>query len=239
MKKKIIIILSSVFTMLLVCVVAFFIYVGDYYHATDEVLQYLESNEIVEVKKDEDIYFNTKQDTNTGIIFYPGAKVETEAYSKLLFKLAENGVFCVLVDMPFNLAIFDVNAADDIIKSNPQIENWYLMGHSLGGAMASSYVSKNKEKVKGIILLAAYSTSDITEAEVLSIYGENDLVLSKDKYVKNINNLPQNFTEVVIKGGNHSGFALYGEQKGDGKLEITQNEQINITVFSIINFVKS
>ena len=30
----------------------------------------------------------------------------------------------------------------------PNIKHWYICGHSMGGAMASSYVSKNKDKVE-------------------------------------------------------------------------------------------
>jgi hypothetical protein len=43
----------------------------------------------------------------------------------------------------------------------------------------------------------------------------------------------------VIEGGNHSGFANYGEQKGDLDRDITQFAQQNLTVFAIIDFLTS
>lgn len=49
--------------------------------------------------------------------------------------------------MPFKMAIFNKNAANKIIENYPNIKHWYLCGHSMGGAMASSYVSKIKIKL--------------------------------------------------------------------------------------------
>ena len=40
-------------------------------------------------------------------------------------------------------------AADKIINDFPEIEQWYIAGHSLGGAMASSYASEHKDKIDG------------------------------------------------------------------------------------------
>ena len=51
------------------------------------------------------------------------------------------------------MAIFNKNATNKIINQYPNIKHWYICGHSMGGAMASSYVSKNKDKVDGLILL--------------------------------------------------------------------------------------
>ena len=45
---------------------------------------------------------------------------------------------------------------------------------------------------------------------------------------------PDDFTEVVIKGGNHAQFGNYGEQKGDGSPAITAAAQQKETVDAII-----
>ena len=50
------------------------------------------------------------QNATVGFIFYPGVKVEANAYQPLMAELAREGVLCVLVEMPFNLAVFDINA---------------------------------------------------------------------------------------------------------------------------------
>lgn len=237
MKRRNKIILFSFIGFILACLITFFIYTGIYYHADERVEEYLKSNNSVEVIEEKHIIFKPTSDIKGGIIFYPGAKVEHTAYSELMYELASDGYLCVLVKMPFNLAFFGINKADKIMSEYSSIKDWYLMGHSLGGAMISSYASNNINKVKGVILLSAYSTKDLSDTKVLSIFGSNDNILNKDKYEENKKNLPKNFEEVVIDGGNHAGFASYGEQKGDGKLEISHEKQLELTVLSIKMFL--
>jgi dienelactone hydrolase len=169
-----------------------------------------------------------------GIIFYPGGLVEYQAYLPLMEKLARKGAFCVLVKMPFDFAFFDFRAAGRFMKLYPQIDKWYIAGHSLGGAMAASYVSRHTEDFEGLILLAAYSTHNISDSKlkVLSIYGSKDGVLNKahyQKYRKNLPALGKGLTETIIEGGNHAQFASYGAQKGDYMPEITPDEQQEIS----------
>ena len=141
----------------------------------------------------------------------------------------------MLVEMPYNLAVFNSNAAGDIMKEFKKIENWYIGGHSLGGAMASSFAAEHEGDLKGLVLLAAYPT-DKLEIPVLSIYGSEDGVLNREKYDDSIG-LAENLIEIVIKGGNHAQFGNYGEQSGDGKATISKEEQWNQTVKQILNFI--
>lgn len=210
------------------------IYLNTYYKADKSVYDLIESSS-VDVKENKNGYLFDGEGKDNLIIFYPGAKVEAIAYTPLLLELAQNNIDCYLVKMPFNIAILNSNAADIIIK-NYKYDNYYMMGHSLGGAMASVYTSKNEDKVKGLILLAAYSTEKIKKVNTLSIYGDMDNVLNKENYNKNKTNI-NNITEYIIEGANHSGFAYYGEQKGDNKAAILKEEQIKTTTSIIINFI--
>ena len=83
--------------------------------------------------------------------------------------------------MPCNLAVLDSNAADGIAEQYPDIETWFIGGHSLGGAMAASYAAGHSDELDGLILLAAYSTEDLSGSDlaVLSIYGSEDQVLNR------------------------------------------------------------
>lgn len=175
-----------------------------------------------------------------GLIFYPGGKVEHIAYIPLMQACADRGILCVLVEMPFNLAVFDVNAADGIIQQYPEIDDWYIGGHSLGGSMAASYLSDKSDDYKGLVLLGSYSATDISDTglKVLSVYGSEDTVLNTDKYKGNKSNLPNDFNEVLIDGGCHAYFGMYGNQDGDGTPSITNEEQINITADAIESFVE-
>lgn len=93
--------------------------------------------------------------------------------------------------------------------------------------MAAGYAAKHSGQVSMLVLLAAYSTADLSDTDiaVLSLYGSEDGVMNRDKYEKNRTNLPEDAVESVIDGGNHAGFAFYGEQKGDGPAAISREEQ--------------
>ena len=167
--------------------------------------------------------------------------MEYTSYLPLMEKISEAGYTCILVKMPFNLAVFNVNAAEKIIKEFPDITNWYIGGHSLGGAMASSFAGNNTEKLKGLVLLGAYPASDLssTRLALLSIYGEHDQVLNKDKFEKNKAYAPEDTLYIEIPGGNHAYFGSYGQQQGDGAAAITNEEQQGLTAEAIIEFISS
>lgn len=193
----------------------------------------------IEYDKQEEIVY-APQNAKVGLIFYPGGKVDFEAYAPLMEACAKQGILSVVVHMPANLAILNMNAADDIREEYPQIEKWYIGGHSLGGAMAASYLENCEEHYEGLWLLAAYSTVDYSNSdlEVLSVYGTNDGVMNREKYEEYQENLPQTAQEYVIEGGNHANFGYYGEQEGDKSATITRKEQISQTVEQFIEMTR-
>ena len=207
-------------------------YVSDYYHADESALAVL-SEEIpgIRVTKENDWLTFRPEDVKAGLIFYPGGKVEYTAYAPLMKALAEEGFLCVLLKMPLNLAFLNVNAADAVFADHPEVENWYLAGHSLGGVAASLYAEKHTDRLDGLVLLGSYSTVYLKKnnLKVLSIYGSEDGILNKNEYEKNRKNLPDDLNEVIIPGGCHAYFGAYGEQKGDGAPAISREEQIRIT----------
>ena len=108
------------------------------------------------MKIDNFITFTPKNITaTTGLTIYPGAKVEPEAYAPLANKIAQAGYEVIITPMPLNFAIFDYNAADEVISKYPNIKNWAISGHSLGGVMAAKYASENSN-IKGVIFYASY-----------------------------------------------------------------------------------
>jgi dienelactone hydrolase len=188
---------------------------------------------------DNENYIFKPEEPTAGFIFYPGGKVEYTAYIPLMKQLASEGVMGVLVKMPFNLAVFDIDAAEGIQEQYPEIEKWYIGGHSLGGSMAAAYLEEHTDAFDGLILLGSYSTTDLTstDLDVLSIYGSEDRVLNAEKYEEYKVNLPEEFVEIVIDGGCHAYFGAYGMQEGDGEPGITCEEQTDITVKNITEFI--
>ena len=240
-KKKFLIISASVVIAIALLFGACAIYLADYYRADEGAIAVFSPEENISISSLENgnIVFEPK-DATVGLIFYPGGKVECHAYQPLMAALAREGVLCVLVEMPFRLAVLDINAANGIQEQYPEIKNWYIGGHSLGGSMAASYLADHTDEYKGLILLGAYSTADLSDSklDVISIYGSEDKILNREKYDRNKANLPDNFTEVVMDGGCHAYFGMYGAQDGDGTPTISNHEQIRLTVESIMKVIE-
>ena len=166
-----------------------------------------------------------------GFIFYPGGGVKPKSYAPICREIAEKGYEVVIAKMPLNLAVFSPNIADHIIDKYDNIKSWVIGGHSLGGVMASKYASENSN-IKGVALFASYPSGDElknTAKKVVSIYGDIDGVINKEKLEGSKENLPKNTEFIKIEGGNHSQFGDYGLQKGDNKATITKKEQITST----------
>lgn len=237
MKKRIVRITIIAAAVILVIAAAFFLYVSDYYRAADRDGA-LADTDLVRVSKTDFGYFFDGPGEDSAVIFYPGAKVEDLAYAELLKLVAAGGADCFLVHMPYNLAVLGANKADDVMAEY-DYERWYLAGHSLGGAMAASYSEKNSERLDGLILLAAYSTKDLSglELKTLSIYGSEDKVVNMAKIEEGRGLMPDAYEEFVIEGGNHAGFGNYGEQRGDGEAKLPADEQRALTAEKILECV--
>ena len=242
-KKKVWITLAAVLTAVIALTAVCALYLGDYYPADTEALEAFSPVHPVtrEEWKDGTVVIRPEgRDPVAGFIFYPGGKVEHTAYTPLMETLASEGILCVLVEMPFRLAVLDVNAAEGIPEAFPEVERWYLGGHSLGGSMAASYLASHTEDFDGLILLGSYSTADLSGSglAVLSVYGSEDGVMNREKYDGYRPNLPEGFTEVIIEGGNHACFGAYGEQEGDGTATITPAEQLRQTAEALLTLLE-
>ena len=238
-KRKIFIIAVSIALALVMIVGACAIYLGDYYRADYEAIgAFLPQGTTFKEEPNGMIVFEP-EGAEKGLIFYPGGKVEYLAYQPLMQAFAAEGILCVLVEMPFNLAVLDVDAADGIQEEFPEIEEWYIGGHSLGGSMAASYVADHTDEYEGLVLLASYSTAELADSglNVISIYGSEDKVLNREKYEKNRSNLPADLTEYVIDGGCHAYFGVYGYQEGDGTPTISNQQQIELTAQQLTDWI--
>ena len=232
--------LAAIVGIIVMLSVTCIIYVNDYYRADEDAEQALLSDEAVKVEWiEEDVIAFVPEEATAGLIFYPGGKVEYMAYAPLLHGLAEEGVLCELCKMPCNLAVLAPDAAEGLQENFSGIENWYIGGHSLGGSMAAVHVAEHADDYSGLILLAAYSTKDIssTGLRALSVYGTEDGVLNMEKYENNLTNLPADRKECIIEAGCHAQFGSYGKQDGDGTPGISGEEQRQITIEAIMELI--
>ncbi len=240
MKRKIKIILGVVASFILIIIATtYIILINKTYKSEIQIdaisIEYSDIT-IVETSKEITFIPNENKITDDVLIFYPGALIEITSYMEIFSMLANEGITCIIVKMAFNLAITGKNKAARYMDD--ETKNYYISGHSLGGVMACSY-ALNSDGIKGIILLASYSDVDLSQKniDVLSIYGSNDLILNMNNYNESFSYLPSNTIEYIIEGGNHSGFADYGLQNGDGENLIGNYEQKVITAERMKEFI--
>lgn len=177
---------------------------------------------------------------DAGLVFYPGAHVDAESYVPVFAEMVEEtGVRVYIPKMPFRLAILDPDRASAFPGRRPGITDWYVGGHSLGGAMACQYASNNPDRVDGVVLFGSYCDNDIsgTNLSVLQILGTRDGVLTMDEVNATASNLPRDTRIEVIEGVNHSQFGAYAGQRGDNpsyvSYDLAHNRMGGLTGFWI------
>ncbi|SEI70026.1 Alpha/beta hydrolase family protein [Lachnospiraceae bacterium A10] len=207
------------------------IYAADYYRADDTATAILDAQYNMDVQDDYIVLWGNEKaqdyDASQATIFYPGGKVEYTAYLPLLQRLQESGMTVVLVKMPYNLAFFGVNTADEIMAAYPEITTWNLAGHSLGGVAACMYYSSNSNKINRVALLGSYIYGDVNRDNVEVIYGTEDGLLDTSKILDTDN-------VVKILGGNHAQFGSYGEQDGDGDATLSSEYQQRVAATAMM-----
>jgi len=222
-------IIFTLISILIILYVVFRIYAADYYRAFDGVESDYINDTQVEIIGDYSYMYPT-QENGVVLVFYPGGKVEHFAYYPMLKELTKRGYTIALVEMPYNLAFLGQDKASEAIETLVGYDRYYIVGHSLGGAMASVYAEKNTDKIDGLIVLGAYVYGEYPIKDSLTIYGTFNSNLEKNiEYDENI---------VIIEGGNHAQFGNYGPQKGDPDATITAIEQQRITIEAIEEFIK-
>ena len=222
---------------LAVIIIAAGIFISITYKADDDAIAVLSDTKGASVTRIDGGYMLDGERADTAIVFYPGARVETEAYLPLLKQIADGGIDCFILDMPMHIAILDINAADRIISSYGY-DKWVTAGHSMGGISAAEYAAHHSDTVDAVILLGAYANSKLPDNIFLySFYGTEDHVLEHDDYERAKGNFPAGYEEFIIEGGNHAQFGNYGEQVTDGKAAISREEQQKFTADKILSLL--
>ena len=187
-----------------------------------------------------------------GFVFYPGAMVDYRDYGPLLTAIARQGYLIISVEFPLDFACANPAACYPYMAKYPEIKHWFIGGHSLGGSICGVTASLDFKRFDGIVLFASFlmDPAAFKDIPVLSIYGSNDGVLVKPMYelfkfnasgeVTGKQLTPKNqFTEVVIEGGNHAQFGDYGKQMGDNDATISAEEQVSIASEAVGNFFRT
>ncbi len=203
----------------------------------------LVSDSAVIVKREPWLSFEpTGQIAESGFIFYPGGRVAPEAYAPLARSLAEHGALAVIAPMPLNLAVLNPEAASAVIAANPQITEWIIGGHSLGGVMAARFAYNNPANVTGLVLLAAYPEEGIDLSDrglaVATIHGDLDGLATVPEIKASFVRLPPHAQKILIAGANHAQFGWYGPQTGDLSATISRRDQQDQVLKAMIRLMR-
>ena len=190
----------------------------------------LTSTEAVDVSVGADgtlLFTPTATTPTVGLVLYPGGKVPPAAYAPAARSIAEAGYLVAIVDVPFNLAVFDINAASRVMSAHPEIEHWAVGGHSLGGSRAAQFVASHPGVVDGLVLWASYSAADLSGQGigVVSSYGTLDRGVPSFTSAENVARLGNRVTFDVIDGGNHEQMGWYTGQPNDPPATISRQAQ--------------
>ncbi|MBI3169747.1 MAG: alpha/beta hydrolase [Chloroflexi bacterium] len=221
------VVLALVFT---VSVIVLLVWMGGAHSATDTALQAMNSDASVYVSAENGwaTFFPAENARpETGFIFYPGANVDYRAYAPVMKLIAAHGYFVAVTPMPLNLASFDVNAAARVQAAYPEVQHWFIGGHSLGGVAASSFVT-GRAGINGLVLWTSGPADAALIKQgtpVLLVYGTNDGLFPLPMVEDARMSLPADAKFVSIEGGNHSQFGAYGFQPGDHEADISPEEQ--------------
>jgi len=236
-------IVLAILTAILACAIGFIVWAETPLGPMPDVEAALHSDSVVDVSRTSGLAFYPHGTSpSTGLILYPGGRVDYRSYAPVARAIATQGYLVVIVRMPLNLAVLDANKAVGVIRSYPAITTWVVGGHSLGGAMAARFASNHVSEVGGLVLWAAYppSGSDLSRTDVaaVTIRGSNDGLASAADIDRSLARLPESTIRVEIEGGNHAQFGYYGDQPGDGKAAISREEQVRQTVEATVQLLQ-
>jgi len=178
-------------------------------------------------------------ESKVGFMIFTGAQTDEPAYAYIAYLLHGEGFPVVIPKQPFQMSAFGTKHGMEIIDSHTEIEQWILVGHSLGGVPVSRIAAARPDRVIGAAFLATYASIDLSSLDIsaIRIIAENDGIMNNDRMSRFNHNLPEDSATVMIEGANHQGFAAYNSRsKRDGEAMISWQEQNELSVRYIFDF---
>jgi len=175
------------------------------------------------------VFMPARSKPTTGLIFYPGGRIDPRGYAPLMHTIAAEGYLVIVPEMPLNMAPFNINIAKVIQANYPEIEYWAIGGHSVGGTMAAQYTDNHTEDINGLIFWASYPANNVALTDlslpVTLIYGSMDPRVNAESVGKRRELLPQHCRYIQIVGGDHHQFGAYEINPEEQFATISQSYQ--------------
>jgi pimeloyl-ACP methyl ester carboxylesterase len=210
----------------------------------------LVSSETVEIVRAQDtIDFRPRPDdpSRAGLMFFPGALVDPEAYAPMARRIAEAGHRVVIVRLPFRMAptpgyqemVFQT--VRQTMAASPRA--WAVGGHSRGGLLATQFAAAHPGGFTGLGLVATTHPRELNlssipaSVPVYKIFGTRDRVATPEDMRRYAGNLPAHTVFVEVAGGNHRQFGYYRYQLMDGRARINRVEQQRKMVEALLSML--
>lgn len=220
-------------------------YLGYERQPLPQALAALESDAVATVTREPWLTFTPLSQTPAiGFIFYPGGRISYLGYSDLMRAIAAKGYLVVVPKMPFNMAVFDLDIADEIIASYPEIGQWVIGGHSVGGTAATQYTHAHPDQIAGLAIWSSYPAdgADISNLNipVILMYGGNETGVTDESVGARKHLLPPDARYIKIAGGDHHQFGSYTLTTEANLATISresQHAQILSAMFQLLQWV--
>jgi hypothetical protein len=160
----------------------------------------------------------------TGILYFPGARVNPYSYLYPLSEIAASGVTVVIMDPLMNMALFDTRSVEELALAAPEVNDWVLSGHSLGGVRACMLAQH--PDVVGLVLMGSYCATDISALDIpmLQVLASKDGLIDTEAVSASASLLPDSARTIMLEGASHASFGTYGDQPGDGTATLNRAE---------------
>lgn len=212
--------------------------------AAAEAVAALTTDASVAVEQGENLVFRPVGKAATlGVILYPGASCDIRGYAPLLRRIAAAGYLVVDVAMPLEFALFAPNRALGVMAAHPEVKRWVLIGHSMGGAMAGTFVAHHPDSMAGLILWDAYPASGLADYHhpVWLIHRARPDGTPPASFVNKRSSFPADSHWVPIPGGIHMYFGAFdgGGYKEEWAAQIPHSSQHDQAVTATLAALKA
>ncbi|WP_423918277.1 alpha/beta hydrolase [Frigoribacterium sp. 2-23] len=220
-RRVALIVLAVVVAVVLIAAGVFYAWTRQTFTATPASLAAVSADPAVAISGDDDTVVlrpATTTPLDQGLVFVAGARVDPRAYEQTFAGLVATGVTVIVERPTLGLGIADNRPLSDFTSLVPDITNWAVGGHSLGGVRACQY-AKDDPRVDALVLLGSYCATDVSARDdlaALSVGGSDDGLSTPQKIDDARHLLPDDTTFVQVDGLSHAQFGHYGAQPGDG-----------------------
>lgn len=200
-------------------------------HPLPETEQFLSHADYAVTRGDDgSLVFWPASPTRRGVVIMHGALIKPQSYANTAAFFARRG-YTVFLPHGGWLRL-PINAVEEaaVRLANFDVDEWYFIGHSMGGMAALDLLRLDAARVRAAALWGSGMPFDYTDVAVplLFLWGSEDGILTAERLESVKANLPGMTRYLTVEGGNHRNFAMYSHQFFDNEGKLDWPEQVGL-----------